>query len=389
MKPNIFFNSNLDSPEEWRAALATHFDDFKFSVAGDVESPENVDVAIVWTLPDGGLERFVNLRAILSLGAGVNQLDPTRLPAHVPLARLVDPSLTRTMVDYAKTAVYRYHRRFHLFERMSRRSEWQFIAPTLTRDTSVAVLGLGELDTPQSGCTPEQRVHRDLDAGEDRAAEVLPLVAHRFDRGRGAEVDDDRRTTEQVVRADGVGDAVGTDLLRVVVEDRHAGAHSRLDDERGKSEVPIGHRAQLGGDARHAGRDGNTRDRRVEREAMKAEELLHHQRELVRRAVGNRRDAPVIDELGIAEQPDDRLRVSGINCEQHVALSPSLGAGIPGAALRDVQDSGEFVSLRSAHRITRRRPYFVSPHTMSRPMSRMRTECVIAPIEMKSAPASA
>jgi glyoxylate/hydroxypyruvate reductase A len=151
MKPNIFFNSNLDSPEEWRAALATHFDDFKFSVADDLKSPENVDVAIVWTLPDGGLERFVNLRAILSLGAGVNQLDPTRLPAHVPLARLVDPSLTRTMVDYAKTAVYRYHRRFHLFERRSRRSEWQFIAPTLTRDTSVAVLGLGELGREISG----------------------------------------------------------------------------------------------------------------------------------------------------------------------------------------------------------------------------------------------
>src|SRR5258708_33451934 len=89
MKPNIFFNSELDSPEKWRAALATHFGDFTFSVAGDCENVENVNIAIVWTIPDGGLERFVNLRAILSLGAGVNQLDPARLPAHVPLARLV------------------------------------------------------------------------------------------------------------------------------------------------------------------------------------------------------------------------------------------------------------------------------------------------------------
>ena len=151
MKPNIFFNSNLDSPDEWRAALAMHFVDFKFSTAGDTENPELVDIALVWTIPDDGLERFVNLRAILSLGAGVNQLDPTRLPAHVPLARLVDPSLTRTMVDYAKTAVYRYHRRFHEFERLSRRSEWKFIPPTLTRDTSVALLGLGELGREIAG----------------------------------------------------------------------------------------------------------------------------------------------------------------------------------------------------------------------------------------------
>src|ERR1700736_4643085 len=151
MKPNILFNSHLDSPEEWRTALAKHFGDFKFSVAGDEESPEDVYIALVWTIPDGGLERFVNLRAILSLGAGVNQLDPARLPAHVPLARLVDPSLTRTMVDYAKTAVYRYHRRFHEFERLSRRSEWKFIPPTLTRDTSVALLGLGELGREIAG----------------------------------------------------------------------------------------------------------------------------------------------------------------------------------------------------------------------------------------------
>ena len=44
------------------------------------------------------------------------------------------------------------------------------------------VLRLGELDPPQAGGAAEQRVHRDLDAGEDRAAEVLALVADRFDR---------------------------------------------------------------------------------------------------------------------------------------------------------------------------------------------------------------
>jgi glyoxylate/hydroxypyruvate reductase A len=145
VKPHIFFNSHLDSPEEWRAALAMHVEDFEFSVAGDAANPADVNIALLWTIPEGGLERFVNLRAILSLGAGINQLDPGRLPAHVPLARLVDPSLTRTMVEYAKTAVYRYHRRFHEYERLSRRSEWRFVPPILAEATSVALLGLGQL----------------------------------------------------------------------------------------------------------------------------------------------------------------------------------------------------------------------------------------------------
>jgi glyoxylate/hydroxypyruvate reductase A len=145
LKPHIFFHSNIDSPDEWRAALATEFEDFTFSVGSGCASPESVDVALIWTLPDDGLERFVNLRAVLSLGAGIDQLDLGRLPTHVPVARLVDASLTRTMVEYAKTAVYRYHRRFHVFERQSRDRKWTFISPTVSADTSVGILGLGEI----------------------------------------------------------------------------------------------------------------------------------------------------------------------------------------------------------------------------------------------------
>ena len=145
IKPHIFFHSDLDSPDEWRAALATEFEDFSFSVGSHVASPESVDVALIWTVPEEGLERFVNLRAILSLGAGIDQLDFDGLPKRVPIARLVDESLTRSMVDYAKTAVYRYHRRFHFFERQSQNRRWRFISPTPTGETSVGILGLGEI----------------------------------------------------------------------------------------------------------------------------------------------------------------------------------------------------------------------------------------------------
>ena len=53
--------------------------------------------------------------------------------------------------------------------------------------------------------------------------------------------------------------------------------------------------------------------REREREAVEAEELLHHQRELVGGAVGVGRDAPVVDEIVAAEQPDDRLGVAGVD----------------------------------------------------------------------------
>jgi glyoxylate/hydroxypyruvate reductase A len=49
------------------------------------------------------------------------------------------------MVDYAKAAVYRYHRCFDVFENAMRHERWQFIRPKLPYQTSIGILGLGEL----------------------------------------------------------------------------------------------------------------------------------------------------------------------------------------------------------------------------------------------------
>jgi glyoxylate/hydroxypyruvate reductase A len=145
MKPHIYFNSNIDSPEEWKAALSQHFPDMTYSVGEVCEDPDSVDIALVWKLPNRGLSGFRNLKAVLSLGAGINQLDPEKLPKDVPLARLVDESLAQTMIEYAKAAAFRYHRKFHLFERQSKEAQWTFLPATLSQDSSVGVLGLGEL----------------------------------------------------------------------------------------------------------------------------------------------------------------------------------------------------------------------------------------------------
>ena len=189
----------------------------------------------------------------------------------------------------------------------------------LDRRLADHVLRRDQLDAAQRGGALEQRVHRDLDAGEDRAAEVLALRAHRVDGVGGAEVDDDGRPAEEVVRADRVRDAIGADVLRLVVEDRHAGADPGLHHHRLVAEVALGHLAERGGDARDAGRDRDTRHVRVEREAVEAEELLEHQRELVGRAVGDGGDAPVVDELVVVEEPDDGLGVAAVDGEQHVS----------------------------------------------------------------------
>jgi hypothetical protein len=59
----------------------------------------------------------------------------------------------------------------------------------------------------------------------------------------------------------------------------------------------------------------------VEAVAVEAEELLHQQGQLVRRAVGVGGETPVVDELraptGVLVEADDRLRVAAVHDEEH------------------------------------------------------------------------
>lgn len=142
----LLFLSEADPVGEWRNALLAEIPDLDIRIWPDHGGdPDDIDLALVWRPPPGELRRYRNLKAILSLGAGINSLllDPT-LP-DLPLARMVDPSLTRTMADYVLLATLRHHRQFDMFEREQRRASWAFVFPGSVQDRRVGIMGLGVL----------------------------------------------------------------------------------------------------------------------------------------------------------------------------------------------------------------------------------------------------
>ncbi|MFT3719880.1 2-hydroxyacid dehydrogenase [Pseudorhodoferax sp.] len=145
LTPHIFFSSTLDSSEVWERALARHLPEMVFTVGPQCAEPSLVDVVLVHKPPVEGFSAFTNLRAVISLSAGINQFSAEMLPRGVVLSRSIDPTLTHHMVAYAKTAVYRYHRRFHEFESRSRQGVWRFERPLSNAETTVGILGLGEI----------------------------------------------------------------------------------------------------------------------------------------------------------------------------------------------------------------------------------------------------
>lgn len=143
---SLVFYSNTDAPEPWREAIRAALPSLPFHVWPQTGDPAAVRYTLVWKPPAGWHARFPHLRAILSLGAGVDAIlaDP-QLPPDVPVLRLLDAGLSRQMAEYAAYGVLHFHRRMHEYALLQRDRRWEPLAPTATEDFAVGVMGLGVL----------------------------------------------------------------------------------------------------------------------------------------------------------------------------------------------------------------------------------------------------
>lgn len=105
-----------------------------------------IDIALVANPPHGALAGLPRLALIQSLWAGVDRLlADTSVPADVPLARMVDPVMSRAMAQTTLWAVLSLHRGFFDYAAQQARREWRQLAQRRADDVQVAVLGLGEM----------------------------------------------------------------------------------------------------------------------------------------------------------------------------------------------------------------------------------------------------
>jgi len=139
-----------------------------------------------------------------------------------------------------------------------------------------------QLDMAEGRRVLEERLQADGHPRGDGPAEVLADRGDGVEGGGGAEVDDDARAAEELEGAHRVGHAVGADLFRVVVEDRHAAAHPRAEHHAGLGgEPPCRHLAQLAGDRGHRGGHGHAADRGGDVEALEVKQLGEQDGELI------------------------------------------------------------------------------------------------------------
>jgi glyoxylate/hydroxypyruvate reductase A len=142
----LLFYSDTDAPEPWREALALELPEVEFRIWPDVGEPARVSYALVWRPQPGLLASLPNLKAILSLAAGVDHvlLDP-QLPEKVPIVRMVDAGLASQMSEYALYGVLHFHRSMQQYAEQQRRAVWRQLSAVPASRRTVGVMGLGVL----------------------------------------------------------------------------------------------------------------------------------------------------------------------------------------------------------------------------------------------------
>jgi glyoxylate/hydroxypyruvate reductase A len=131
------------SPRRWHELLSRTRDVVTEPPMG-AEDP-TINYAVVWKHPHGSLAKLPNLKAIFSVGAGVDHIlaDPD-LP-DVPIVRVVAENLTQHMVEYVVWRVMDHHRQGMLYRAQQPRKIWHEPRQPTTSEVSVGIMGLGEL----------------------------------------------------------------------------------------------------------------------------------------------------------------------------------------------------------------------------------------------------
>lgn len=140
----LLYLSQPNRGQVWRRVLAEAMPDLPFW-EGTAEAPEDVRYVACWIPPEDLFERYPNIEVLISIGAGADQFDQSRVPDHVRIARMITPGISDMMRDYVTLGVMALHRNLPLFIDQQKRQVWQSSDYPLARRRRVGVMGLGQL----------------------------------------------------------------------------------------------------------------------------------------------------------------------------------------------------------------------------------------------------
>ena len=142
----LIFHSSIKRDDWWRAEIGKHVPDLEIRFYPEIGNPDDIEFALCFNMPHGELAKFKNLKAIFSLGAGVDHFleDPT-FPKNIPFTRVVNDELTSRMSEYVVQHVLNHHRYQLEYDQHQRDGVWKVRHAPAARNRKIGIMGLGEL----------------------------------------------------------------------------------------------------------------------------------------------------------------------------------------------------------------------------------------------------
>ena len=133
-------------PDPWVKQFRALLPDRPIVKLGDSYDPASIEFAMTWYHPPGSLALYPHLKAVFSMGAGVDHLfRDTELP-DVAIARVVDPDLTNRMSEYVILHALSIMRQMRRYREQQNHLQWidDDWQPAAS-EVRVGVMGLGVL----------------------------------------------------------------------------------------------------------------------------------------------------------------------------------------------------------------------------------------------------
>ena len=129
----------------WAGKLKAALAPYPVVRRGDNFDPAAVRYIFVWKPKPDAFDGLDGLKAILSLGAGVDALLKHPNLPDAPIVRFVDADLSQRMSDYVVAHVTMHHRLYTRFRADQKARRWSQLYPPAASETTVGIMGMGVL----------------------------------------------------------------------------------------------------------------------------------------------------------------------------------------------------------------------------------------------------
>ncbi len=145
-KGKILLSVTGFDPAVWRTALEKAAPNRMIVEEPAGPNDPGIDYAVVWKQRPGVLKGLPNLKAVFSIGAGVDHIFAEGDVPDVPIVRIVADDLTERMSEYVVWQVLDHHRKGMLYRDQQTRKVWnESRMQPAARDVTVGILGYGNL----------------------------------------------------------------------------------------------------------------------------------------------------------------------------------------------------------------------------------------------------